>query len=300
MKLLLSKKSKSITLLLSLLILSSCGKESNNIFDSKEVQDTILEEEAKSNDYWSALVLSKEDLYPYMGDDLVEAGDGPLSIITNRDYDFVESFVACVREGKSLWGVSLEIEWYGTAYVKSNQDIGSIKAATTLAYTTNKEGFTIDENLLDTGECLVKPMSMVVDSIGKAYKAKVDDISVTELKPISIDKNIYALKFTTKINNEKFGKMPVNLYYIISYKDTLLIENFIISIETKDNSKKDDAIIMSIIESKYDTINSDTEPGSLDKKESKAPDATEQDPTVVGKVSIDDKESVASKESVDK
>ena len=292
MKLLLSKKSKSITLLLSLLILSSCGKESNNIFDSKEVQDTILEEEAKSNDYWSALVLSKEDLYPYMGDDLVEAGDGPLSIITNRDYDFVESFVACVREGKSLWGVSLEIEWYGTAYVKSNQDIGSIKAATTLAYTTNKEGFTIDENLLDTGECLVKPMSMVVDSIGKAYKAKVDDISVTELKPISIDKNIYALKFTTKINNEKFGKMPVNLYYIISYKDTLLIENFIISIETKDNSKKDDAIIMSIIESKYDTINSDTEPGSLDKKESKAPDATEQDPTVVGKVNIDDKESV--------
>ena len=292
MKLLLSKKSKSITLLLSLLILSSCGKESNNIFDSKEVQDTILEEEAKSNDYWSALVLSKEDLYPYMGDDLVEAGDGPLSIITNRDYDFVESFVACVREGKSLWGVSLEIEWYGTAYVKSNQDLGSIKAATTLAYTTNKEGFTIDENLLDTGECLVKPMSMVVDSIGKAYKAKVDDISVTELKPISIDKNIYALKFTTKINNEKFGKMPVNLYYIISYKDTLLIENFIISIEAKDNSKKDDKIIMSIIESKYDTINSDTEPGSLDKKESKAPDATEQDPTVVGKVNIDDKERV--------
>ena len=287
MKLILSKKSKSITLLLSLLILSSCGKESNNIFDSKEVQNTIIEEETKSNEYWGALVLSKEDLYPYMGDGLVEAGDGPLSIITNRDYDFVESFVACVREEKSLWGVSLEIEWYGTAYVKSNQDIGSIKAATTLAYTTNKEGFTIGENLLETGKCLVKPMSMVVDSIGKAYKAKVDDISVTEIKPISIDKNIYALKFTTKINNEKFGKMPVNLYYIISYKDTLLIENFIISIETKDNSKKDDAIIMSIIESKYDTINSDSEPSSLDKKESTDTNTNEEDPTVDGKESVD-------------
>jgi hypothetical protein len=292
MKLLLSKKSKSITLLLSLLILSSCGKESNNIFDSKEVQNTILEEEAKSNEYWSALVLSKEDLYPYMGDGLVEAGDGPLSIITNRDYDFVESFVACVRDAQSLWGVSLEIEWYGTAYVKSNQDIGSIKAATTLAYTTNKEGFTIDENLLDTGKCLVKPMGMVVDSIGKAYKAKVDDIVVSELKPISIDKNIYALKFTSKINNEKFGKMPVNLYYIISYKDTLLIENFIISIETKDNSKKDDEIIMSIIESKYDSINSETEPSSLDKKESTTPEEARLDPTAVGKENVDGKENL--------
>ena len=44
---------------------------------------------------------------------------------------------------------------------------------------------------------------------------------------------------------------------------------------------------MSIIESKYDTINSDSEPSSLDKKESTDTNTNEEDPTVDGKESVD-------------
>lgn len=267
MKNLLTKKGKSILIITFLLALSSCGKEDTNVFDSEEVKNTILEEEAKSSEFWGALVLSKEDLSSYMGDELVEAGDGPLSIITNRDYDFVENFVTCVREGKSLWGVSLEIEWYGTSYLQVKESSGSIKAASSLAYRTNKEGFIVGDNLLETGKCLIKPMTLVMDSIAKAHKGLSSEVSVSEIKPLSLDKKIYALKFTSEIKTDKFGSMPVNLYYIISYKDTLLVENFIVSIETKDNSKKDTEIIMALVESKYDAIDSKSEPSSLDKKE---------------------------------
>ena len=263
----LSKKGKSIIILTFIFTLSSCGKEDTNVFDSEEIKKTILEEEAKSSEFWGALVLSKEDLSSYMGDELVEAGDGPLSIITNRDYDFVENFVKCVRDGKSLWGVSLEIEWYGTSYLKLKEGSGSIKAASSLAYRTNKEGFIVEDNLLETGECLIKPMSQVMDSIAKAHKGLSSEVTVSEIMPNSLDKKIYALKFTSKIKTDKFGSMPVNLYYIISYKDTLLVENFIVSIETKDNSKKDSEIIMALVESKYDAIDSKSETPSLDKKE---------------------------------
>lgn len=261
-----TKKGKSILVVILLFMLTSCGKEDANIFDSEEVKNIILEEEAKSSEFWGALVLSKEDLSPYM-DDVVEAGDGPLSLIINRDNEFLENFVTCVKSYESLWGISLEIEWYGKSYLQVKESSGSIKAASSLAYRTNKEGFIVEDNFLETGKCLIKPMSVVLDSIAKAHKGLSSNITVSEIKPLSPDKKIYALKFTTKMKTDKFGSMPVNLYYIISYKDTLLIESFIVSIETKDNSKKDSDIIMALIESKYETIDLKSKSTSLDKKE---------------------------------
>lgn len=251
------KKSKTILLILSILILSSCGKEESNIFDTERVKKTILEEEAKTSEFWGSLVLGKEDLSIFMGEGIVEAGDGPLSLIINRDNEFYETFAACVKEGKTLWGVNMEIEWYGTSYLKIEEESGSVKAASSLAYKTNKKGFNIEDNLLETGKCLVKPMTLVMNSIAKAHKGLSSEVLVSEIKPKSANENIYILKFTSEMDTEKFGSMPVNLYYIISYKDTYLVENFFVTISDTNNSKKDSESLITIVEKKYDEIASE-------------------------------------------
>lgn len=271
MKNLLTKKNKSILLFSFILVLSSCGKESENIFDADVIKEIIQEEEAKNIKLWEGIVLVKEDLIEFMGDDLLEAGDGPLSVIIDRDDEFYETFVDCVKNTSSLWGINLEIGWYGTSYVKVDESIGSIKAATSLAYKTNKEGFVLDKKLIETGECLIKPMKVVMDSIAKAHKGPSTEVTVSEIKPISMDKNIYALKFTSTIKTDKFGIMPVNLYYIISYKNTYLVENFIITIDPKDNSETDTDKIMAFVGSKYDAFETDTKSDSSLEKEVETP-----------------------------
>jgi hypothetical protein len=267
MKNLITKKNKSILLISFILVLSSCGKENENKFDADDINKAIQGKEAITIKLFEGLVLNKEDLKNFMGDGVVEAGDGPLSIIIDRDAEFYESFVTCVKEGESLWGVNLEVGWYGTSYLKVEESIGSIKAASSLAYKTNKNGFVLEKKLIETGECLIKPMKVVMDSIAKAHKGPSTEVTVSEIKPISIDKNIYALKFTSTLKTDKFGIMPVNLYYIISYKNTYLVENFIVTIDPKDNSETDTDKIMALVENKYDAFETDTKSeSSLDKE----------------------------------
>ena len=100
-------------------------------------------------------------------------------------------------------------------------------------------------------------MTLVMNSIAKAHKGLSSEVLVSEIKPKSANENIYILKFTSEMDTEKFGSMPVNLYYIISYKETYLVENFFVTISDTNNSKKDSESLITIVEKKYDEIASE-------------------------------------------